>query len=242
VYSDADVYLLDDPLSAVDAEVGRWIVTRCILGLLRDKPRILITHQLQYLASMTEILLLVDGTLNFRGNYKQLINSGIPFTEILTKLHNNQHNASASSSAAIAGLTSSAHLAGLTSSTPHLIVSRSTPSVIDNNPKMPIHTTDYFEKQDDVIGDGHDGKVISGDAAAVFLGVVTTKEQPEEEEELVVGGLEWGLYWSYLSAGSSLLAMISVFAIAVVTQICFTSSDLWLQFWYGSFCCHGYRY
>jgi hypothetical protein len=49
VIAGADVYLLDDPLSAVDAHVGRHLFTSCIFGLLGGFTRILVTHQLQYL-------------------------------------------------------------------------------------------------------------------------------------------------------------------------------------------------
>uniref|UniRef100_A0A8C5C177 Uncharacterized protein n=1 Tax=Gadus morhua TaxID=8049 RepID=A0A8C5C177_GADMO len=58
VYLDADIYLLDDPLSAVDAEVGRHLFEKCICGILKDKPRILVTHQLQYLKAADQILVL----------------------------------------------------------------------------------------------------------------------------------------------------------------------------------------
>lgn len=49
VYREADVYLLDDPLGAVDTEVGSHLFQKCICELLRGKTRILVTHQLQYL-------------------------------------------------------------------------------------------------------------------------------------------------------------------------------------------------
>lgn len=49
IYSDADIYLLDDPLSAVDPSVANGIFTDCILGALKDKCVILVTHQLQFL-------------------------------------------------------------------------------------------------------------------------------------------------------------------------------------------------
>jgi ABC-type nitrate/sulfonate/bicarbonate transport system ATPase subunit len=45
------VVLLDDPLSAVDAHVGRHLLDSCICGLLRGKTRVLVTHQLMALAS-----------------------------------------------------------------------------------------------------------------------------------------------------------------------------------------------
>lgn len=46
-YAAADLYLLDDPLSAVDAHVGRHLFDTCICGLLQDRTRVLVTHQLQ---------------------------------------------------------------------------------------------------------------------------------------------------------------------------------------------------
>ena len=46
VYSDADIYLLDDPLSAVDPEVAHAIFTGCIMGYLKSKLVVLVTHQL----------------------------------------------------------------------------------------------------------------------------------------------------------------------------------------------------
>lgn len=49
VYRDADIYLLDDPLSAVDTHVGKHLFEECIIGYLGSKTRILVTHQLQYL-------------------------------------------------------------------------------------------------------------------------------------------------------------------------------------------------
>uniref|UniRef100_A0A674EU10 Cystic fibrosis transmembrane conductance regulator n=1 Tax=Salmo trutta TaxID=8032 RepID=A0A674EU10_SALTR len=60
VYQDADIYLLDDPLSAVDAEVGRHLFEQCICGILKNKPRILVTHQLQYLQAANQILVLKE--------------------------------------------------------------------------------------------------------------------------------------------------------------------------------------
>ncbi|XP_023246287.1 multidrug resistance-associated protein 4-like [Copidosoma floridanum] len=56
VYRDADVYLLDDPLSAVDGRVGKRLLEDCINGLLANKTRVLITHQVQFLKESDEIV------------------------------------------------------------------------------------------------------------------------------------------------------------------------------------------
>jgi ABC-type transport system involved in cytochrome bd biosynthesis fused ATPase/permease subunit len=58
VYREADVYLLDDPLSAVDAHVGHFLLEHCICEFLEGKTRVLITHQLQYLNVAENIVIL----------------------------------------------------------------------------------------------------------------------------------------------------------------------------------------
>ncbi|XP_076004927.1 ATP-binding cassette sub-family C member 4-like [Genypterus blacodes] len=85
VYQDADIYLLDDPLSAVDAEVGRHLFERCICGLLKKKPRILVTHQLQYLKAADQIVVLKEGHMVAKGTYAELQRSGVDFTSLLKK-------------------------------------------------------------------------------------------------------------------------------------------------------------
>ncbi|CAG8496995.1 12244_t:CDS:2 [Dentiscutata heterogama] len=56
VYYDADIVLLDDPLSAVDAHVGKYLFTQCIQGALANKTRILVTHHLHYLPHVDYII------------------------------------------------------------------------------------------------------------------------------------------------------------------------------------------
>ncbi|XP_054637104.1 multidrug resistance-associated protein 4 isoform X2 [Dunckerocampus dactyliophorus] len=85
VYQDADIYLLDDPLSAVDAEVGRHLFEQCICGLLKRKPRILVTHQLQYLKAANQIVVLKEGHMVAQGTYAELQQSGVDFTSLLKK-------------------------------------------------------------------------------------------------------------------------------------------------------------
>ncbi|XP_042350397.1 ATP-binding cassette sub-family C member 4-like [Plectropomus leopardus] len=82
-YQDADIYLLDDPLSAVDAEVGRHLFEECICGLLKKKPRILVTHQLQYLKAADQIVVLKQGQMVAQGTYSELQGSGLDFTSLL---------------------------------------------------------------------------------------------------------------------------------------------------------------
>jgi len=77
IYRDADVYLLDDPLSAVDAHVGQHIFTECILGALKDKTRVLVTHQVHLLHMCDLVLVLEDGKVKAFGTFEELQQSGI---------------------------------------------------------------------------------------------------------------------------------------------------------------------
>jgi ABC-type sulfate/molybdate transport systems ATPase subunit len=78
-YADADVYLLDDPLSAVDVHVGRHIMGHCICDLLASKTRILVTHQLQYMPEADLVVKMEGGTVKHAGPYHQLVAEGVSF-------------------------------------------------------------------------------------------------------------------------------------------------------------------
>ena len=77
------MYLLDDPLSAVDAKVGRHLYERCLRGHLlggddggRRRTVVLVTHQVRYLRDADRIAVLNAGRLEATGNYKQLVQEG----------------------------------------------------------------------------------------------------------------------------------------------------------------------
>jgi len=97
-YSDADIYLLDDPLSAVDAHVGRHLFEKCICGLLHEKTRILVSHQLQFLPHADLIMVMKLGRIVDVGTYEELTQRGIQFSEF--DLHHSHSRASIAESAA----------------------------------------------------------------------------------------------------------------------------------------------
>uniref|UniRef100_A0A1B6DBN7 Multidrug resistance-associated protein lethal(2)03659 n=1 Tax=Clastoptera arizonana TaxID=38151 RepID=A0A1B6DBN7_9HEMI len=83
IYKKADIYLLDDPLSAVDTAVGKHLFSKCITGFLKGKTCILITHQLQFLYSVEHIILLKNGVLSAEGSFEQLQASEEDFMTLL---------------------------------------------------------------------------------------------------------------------------------------------------------------
>ena len=83
VYADVDIYLLDDPLSALDAEVGRLVFEECICNFLKGKTRILVTHQLQYLKNVDYVYVLNDGSVQHEGTFQDLQNPELDIVRVL---------------------------------------------------------------------------------------------------------------------------------------------------------------
>ncbi|KAI4461008.1 atp-binding cassette sub-family c [Holotrichia oblita] len=85
VYADADIYFLDDPLSAVDSHVGKHIFEKVIgpHGVLRHKTRVLVTHGITYLPQTDKILVIKDGEVSETGTYQQLLDKKGAFSDFL---------------------------------------------------------------------------------------------------------------------------------------------------------------
>lgn len=75
VYKKANIYLLDDCLSAVDGHVSKHIFYECIKGFLKDTVCFLVTHQTQYLSEVNNIVVLNKGQVVFQGDYLSLKDS-----------------------------------------------------------------------------------------------------------------------------------------------------------------------
>ncbi|EDV27211.1 uncharacterized protein TRIADDRAFT_54940 [Trichoplax adhaerens] len=82
-YSDADIYIMDDPLSAVDLGVAHHLFDECICGLLSGSTRILVTHQVHMLDKADQIVALENGEINYKGSPKELTDKGIDFEKLL---------------------------------------------------------------------------------------------------------------------------------------------------------------
>ncbi|XP_042465010.1 ABC transporter C family member 2-like isoform X2 [Zingiber officinale] len=83
VYSDSDVYIFDDPLSALDAHVGRQVFDKCIKDQLRDKTRVLVTNQLHFLPNVDKIILVNEGMVKEEGSFEELSANGTLFQKLM---------------------------------------------------------------------------------------------------------------------------------------------------------------
>ncbi|KAL5281122.1 ABCC2.2 family protein [Megaselia abdita] len=93
-YSDADVYLFDDPLSAVDSHVGKHIFEEVIgpNGILSRKTKILVTHGIVFLPQVDNIYVMKDGEVSESGTYKELLDKKGAFSDFLMQHINEEED------------------------------------------------------------------------------------------------------------------------------------------------------
>eukprot|EP00128_Syssomonas_multiformis_P009734 Colp12_sorted_trinity150504_noHs@29356 len=86
VYSDADVYILDDCLSAVDAHVGKHIFHNCIENMLRKKTRLLVSHHVgMCLPRSDHIVVVANNRIVEQGDYHTLKETGVEVKKIVAR-------------------------------------------------------------------------------------------------------------------------------------------------------------
>jgi ABC-type multidrug transport system fused ATPase/permease subunit len=71
LYAKKDVYILDEPLSAVDAHVARWLFDRVIgpKGAMKESTRIIVTHRIQFASEADLIIIMNQGRVQEAGSY-----------------------------------------------------------------------------------------------------------------------------------------------------------------------------
>jgi ABC-type bacteriocin/lantibiotic exporter with double-glycine peptidase domain len=85
VYADKEIVLMDDPISALDANVKKKIFTNVFTGELKGKTRILVTHAVDFLHLVDKILLLKDGEIILSGKYEDIEDD--PNIKALMQIH-----------------------------------------------------------------------------------------------------------------------------------------------------------
>ncbi|KAM0842060.1 hypothetical protein ACQ4PT_058608 [Festuca glaucescens] len=83
LYQDADIYLFDDPFSAVDAHTGSHLFKECLLGGLGSKTVVYVTHQIEFLPAADLILVMKGGRIAQAGKYNEILGSGEELMELV---------------------------------------------------------------------------------------------------------------------------------------------------------------
>ncbi|XP_066513033.1 ATP-binding cassette sub-family C member 12-like [Hoplias malabaricus] len=208
VYSNRDIFLLDDPLSAVDAHVGKHIFEECIKKVLRGKSVILVTHQLQYLEFCDEVLLLENGEINEAGTHRTLMKAKGRYAQLINNFQLEQSNEKKDEATTNPPDSSKQRKEGLEDSKANGIV----------NPAFDM--SDEKIKPDDSVNEGPEKK--EGKDQLV------TKEVSQE------GSVTWRTYHQYCMAAGGYILLHFVILIFVLLVGCIAFSSWWLSFWLNS--------
>ncbi|XP_019731916.1 multidrug resistance-associated protein 9 [Hippocampus comes] len=205
VYANKDIYLLDDPLSAVDVHVGKHIFEECIKRRLRGKSIILVTHQLQYLEFCDDILVLENGEVQETGNHQALIRANGRYAELISGYHAEQAKTEKKEEEAQPMKTMEPELGD-----------RAKSGII--NPAFDI--TDEVE-----VGD------ITSQKLSQKMSAVEDGDQLVSKELSTEGAVSWSIYRQYIKAAGgyiiTFLMMLNFVLMISSTAFC----NWWLSYW-----------
>ncbi|XP_076436012.1 ATP-binding cassette sub-family C member 5-like [Babylonia areolata] len=219
LYSDRDIYLLDDPLSAVDIHIGRHIFTNCITGFLTGKSVIFVTHQLQYLPQCDDILFLKDGQVTEQGDHSSLMVLKGDYFSIM-RIYYQEHTMDTENLAE--------------EDTPEALVevalSSSGGSSVRNRVVLE-RALSYTSKTSGVEELGEMAEVAdmrgAGDSDDKAKGKLIA------EEDAGKGGVDRDVFLSYMRAAGGYCVSLLVFLVFLVSIGCQNSASLFLSFWLG---------
>ncbi|KAF9967419.1 hypothetical protein BGZ73_000542, partial [Actinomortierella ambigua] len=214
-YQEADVYLLDDPLSAVDAHVDQHLWEQLIgpKGLLKDKTRVLVTHGIHHLDQMNQIVVLKGGKVSEIGQYAELMSHRKAFYQLI-KEYSAERKLSTDSSESKTGAQDSDALSTSTTSTNGESSSNISSPTLDSENNL--KKTASSEAQNDS-QKGEQTK-ISNDGALI------------SKEKVTADNLGWHLYHRYFKA-LSYKNTIAVIVMCILSQAFQIWTNLWLRQW-----------
>ncbi|XP_074521778.1 ATP-binding cassette sub-family C member 12-like [Halichoeres trimaculatus] len=220
VYSNRDIFLLDDPLSAVDAHVGKHIFEECIKKELKGKSIILSTHQLQYLEFCDDILVLEDGEvlesgdhqalMKVNGRYAQLISNYQQLPDCGPELSETQREESATA--------------------PQSAAMEEEVEIGDGNDSGIVNLGfDMSEENDDGATTDHKCEFINTELSCVKSG-----GQLVVQESATEGAVSWRVYQLYCKAAGGYILTSLIFLVIVLMIGSTAFSNWWLSFWLGN--------
>ncbi|NXN86769.1 MRP1 protein, partial [Bombycilla garrulus] len=215
VYCNADVYLLDDPLSAVDAHVGKHIFEKVIgpKGILKNKTRVLVTHAINYLPHMDTILVMTDGEISEMGSYQELLEQDGAFAEFLRTYANaEQTMESSDTNTPSAKEGKPMENGGLMNEARGKLMHRqlSNSSTYSRDTGKPQHQSSTAELQKP-LAEKNSWKLMEADTAKT-------------------GRVKASVYWDYMKAIGLFMSFFAIF-LFVCNHVASLASNYWLSLW-----------
>ncbi|XP_042871644.1 ATP-binding cassette sub-family C member 3-like [Penaeus japonicus] len=216
VYSAADIFLFDDPLSSVDAHVGRFIFDNVIgsKGILKNKTRLLVTHAVTFLPRVDEVIVLKDGQMVEKGSYNELVAKQGDFANFVQRHQNEDAEEDTESELK------------LSSPGPyyHQVSSESHKSSVDNERWLSLLSAKNNNNEKEDKEDEKEKLRSMADAA----GKTTTKQKLVQEEKSETGKVSRHVYLTYGKSMGLLYAVVPLVFI-VLGQTSLVSSNVWLS-------------
>ena len=221
VYSRADVYLLDEPLGAVDAHVGLHLFDRLFGadGLLRGRTVLLVSHQVQYAPRCDAVIMMDGGRVVEMGSYEQLQTKGIDFRAIVSDAHTGD------------GVPEAEESKEERKEVPAWLSPSTRP---DEERKEPddnsIDTLDTLDPTMTASTATHPPSTapVTTDKNATSIAVSHTSTTGSEDittETLNVGQMRWTVYKQYLLSGTGLLGWSVVLVLLLSSEAALVASE-----------------
>lgn len=208
VYRDADIYLLDDPLSAVDPQVANHIFEKCIRGYLKNKTVVLVTHQLQFLSKADKILVLDAEDENVFGDYDEIKRTG-HLDEVIETIKSSKENSPAKDN-------------------PNVNRSISKSSVTQERSRNTSSVGRNGSISESMCGDD---KLKEKSQETFGTGELGAEGQEDREETMAIGSVGSKVYWEYFRSGASIYFLFFVLLITAASQTVYNYTDYWLSEW-----------
>ncbi|XP_036267183.1 multidrug resistance-associated protein 1 isoform X2 [Pipistrellus kuhlii] len=209
VYCDSDVYLFDDPLSAVDAHVGKHIFEHVIgpKGMLKNKTRLLVTHGISYLPHVDVIIVMSGGKISEMGSYQELLARDGAFAEFL-RTYSSAEQEQPEQDEGLAGV--------------------SGPGKETKQMENGMVVTDAARKQPQ--RQLSNSSSCSGDADLQKAGAKEETWKLMEADKAQTGQVKLSVYWDYMKAIGLFISFLSIF-LFLCNHVAALSSNYWLSLW-----------
>ncbi|XP_017228295.2 ABC transporter C family member 5 [Daucus carota subsp. sativus] len=209
LYQDADIYLLDDPFSAVDAHTGSELFKEYIMSALATKTVIFVTHQVEFLQATDLILVIKEGRITQAGKYDELLQAGTDFDALVSAHHE-------AIEALDIPVQSSADSSEFHSLDEEIQLSDKCESIIGN--------AQISAKEVQEIGTSSDQKLIKEKKKAKR----SRKKQLVQEEERERGRISMRVYLSYMTAAYKGLLIPLIILAQTLFQVLQIASNWWM--------------
>lgn len=232
-YSDADIYFLDDPLSAVDSHVGKHIFEQVLgpSGMLGKKTRLLVTHGIIYLPQVDNIYVMKEGRVSEAGSYTELLSKKGAFAEFLIQ-HIQETNAEDDEDLdeLKATLETSVDDSELRDKLQRAISHRSRSESQSETGSL----KGKLSRQNSV---SSDGEPASGGLRKRGASLELAKEEDDKEKDTLIeqekaetGSVKWPVYKHYLRSIGMVLSVATII-LNMLFQGFSIGSNIWLSRW-----------